>query len=110
MSDAQQQREYSGPEKLREHAWKPGQSGNPGGRPKGSGVTDRLRKILAEGDNGKDVAGALVKAALKAAEKGDFRFWKEIVDRVDGPVKQRIEAEIHQIRVVYEDRKAVTDD
>ena len=74
--------------------WKPGQSGNPGGRPKGSGVTDRLRTILSQGDNGKDVAEALVQAALKAAKNGDFRFWKEIVDRVDGPVKQQIEASL----------------
>lgn len=28
--------EHTVPKQLREHVWKPGQSGNPGGRPKGS--------------------------------------------------------------------------
>ena len=70
--------------------WKPGQSGNPKGRPKGTGLTDRLRKIL-ERDDGR-AAQALVEVAVREALKGDFRFWDRIYDRMDGPVKQQIEA------------------
>lgn len=75
------------PENLRP-PWKPGESGNPKGRPKGRSITDRLRQIV-EQDDGK-VADALAKAATKAALKGDFRFWQEILNRLEGavPVKQ----------------------
>ena len=34
---------------------------------------------------------ALAVAAIKAAQQGDFRFWKEIIDRFDGPIRQQIE-------------------
>ncbi|MCH8270225.1 MAG: hypothetical protein IH985_03330 [Planctomycetes bacterium] len=90
VRDAGQQPNYSGPAQLAEHAWKPGQSGNPKGRPKGTGLTDRLRKIL-ERDDGR-AAQALVEVAVREALKGDFRFWDRIYDRMDGPVKQQIEA------------------
>ena len=90
VRDAGEQPNYSGPAQLAEHAWKPGQSGNPKGRPRGTGLTDRLRKLV-EQDGGK-FADGLVQAAMKAALQGDFRFFKEIMDRLDGPVKQRIEA------------------
>lgn len=68
--------------------WQPGESGNPKGRPKGTSITDRLRKIV-ERDDGK-VADALAQAAAKAALKGDFRFWNAILDRLEGPVPQRL--------------------
>ena len=108
MTDPEQQSKSRQNPPPVEHQWKPGQSGNPGGRKKGTGITDRLRKLV-EKDDGK-VANALVEAAIKAAKKGDFRFWQAIVDRVDGPVKQRLEAEIHQIIVKWEDREMVKDD
>ncbi|MCH7793171.1 MAG: hypothetical protein IID31_12940 [Planctomycetes bacterium] len=75
----------------KEHQFQPGKSGNPGGRPKGI-LTDRLR-VLVEKDDGQ-LADDLVSAATKAALKGDFRFWEMIMDRVDGPLKQRIEASL----------------
>ena len=74
------------------HQFKPGQSGNPLGRPKGTGLTDRLRTILAR-DDGR-AAQALVEVAVREALKGDFRFWDRIYDRMDGPVKQQIEASL----------------
>lgn len=73
------------PDPPEEHRFKPGQSGNPKGRPKGTSITARLRKVVEEDDAGK-VADALVKSAIDAAKTGDFRFWKEIVDRLDGPI------------------------
>lgn len=69
-----------------EHRWQPGQSGNPKGRPRGRGITDRLRKLVEEDDDGK-LAAELAKAATDAARKGDFRFWNAIVERLDGKVK-----------------------
>jgi hypothetical protein len=72
--------------------FKPGQSGNPAGRPKGTDLTTRLRKIVEESDQG--VADALMRAAVKAALKGDYRFWKEILDRLDGPVTQKQDQDV----------------
>lgn len=71
------------------HNFKKGQSANPAGRPKGSSVTDRIRKILD--DNNGNAADALAKAIIKAALKGDFRFAKEILDRVEGKVTDKLE-------------------
>lgn len=68
-----------------------GQSGNPKGRPKGTGITDRLRAILADDDGA--VVGALAKVAIDAAKAGDFRFWKEIIDRIDGKCPDKVEAD-----------------
>lgn len=69
--------------------FRPGQSGNPKGRPRGSGITDRLRAIV-EADDGK-IREILVKRAVMAAAEGDFRFFKEILDRLDGTVEQNIQ-------------------
>jgi hypothetical protein len=69
--------------------WKPGQSGNPKGRPKGKSITTQLRKLMDEGLEGRDLADAMAKAAYKAALKGDHRFWKEIIERLDGKVPDR---------------------
>ena len=77
--------------------WKPGESGNPSGMPKGTvKITDRLRAIIEKDDG--QVAMALATAATKAALKGDFRFWQAIIDRIDGPIKQQLIAEMeHRI-------------
>lgn len=66
--------------------FQPGNKG--GGRPPGTGITDRLRKVLDE--NQGSVADALVKTAVEYANKGDFRFWNAIVERVEGKVPERI--------------------
>ncbi len=69
----------------------PGKSGNPRGRKKGSGIQDRLRRLL-EADDGR-VAEALAQAIVTAALKGDFRYCQEILNRVDGKVPNRVAVE-----------------
>jgi len=76
-------------ENIKPHQFKPGQSGNPKGRPKGRGLTDRLREVL-EKDNGK-AADELIKTAMREAKAGDFRFWNAIFDRLEGKVADRIQ-------------------
>ena len=71
------------------HQFKPGQSGNPKGRPKGSSITPRLKRIIEE--NNGEIADALVKSAIKNALKGDFRFWNAIMERVEGKVADRVQ-------------------
>ena len=69
----------------------PGQSGNPKGRPKGSGsVTTCIRRLLNEGFGNKDIADELAKAAVKHAMKGNFQYFKEIVDRTDGKMPDTV--------------------
>lgn len=84
--------------------FKKGQSGNPKGREKGFGITDRLRKIVEQDKDG-TLAEALANAATEAALAGDFRFWNAIVERLDGKSLERVETdgtlrvEVHHVKV-----------
>tara|TARA_Y100001973_G_scaffold82633_1_gene122215 strand:- start:146 stop:484 length:339 start_codon:yes stop_codon:yes gene_type:complete len=74
----------------------PGNKGGPGwekGRPRLSlkvALDRAIRESLREED-GRSILDALAATAIKAAAAGDFRFWKEIIDRLDGPIRQQIE-------------------
>lgn len=76
--------------------FRPGQSGNPGGRPKKLPITDALRRILGgklpasvpKASTGEDlVAFALIKKAVG----GDLRAIAEIADRTEGKATERHE-------------------
>ena len=73
--------------------WKPGQSGNPGGRPKKKPLTEQLERILD--DCGRDprqrtYAQRLVESMVKRAiKKSDFAA-KEIWERAEGKVPQAV--------------------
>jgi hypothetical protein len=69
------------PDKTIPYRYKPGQSGNPGGRPKRKPIQDELEKIFEENP---ELARKIVyKAAIKAA-KGDHKFFCEVRDMMDG--------------------------
>jgi hypothetical protein len=63
---------------------------NLGGRPKGRSLQDHLRKLIEDEVTGEKLCDALVKSAIDRALKGDFRYWKEIMERIDGKVPNRI--------------------
>ncbi len=63
------------------YKYKPGESGNEGGRPKGKSITAELRKLLDEGVTAKELAKVLV-----AMSKDDLAALKELIDRTDGKV------------------------
>ena len=63
---------------------------NMNGRPKGRSIQDQLRKMIEDEETGEKLCNALVSAALDRALKGDFRFWQEIIQRIDGKVPNRI--------------------
>lgn len=69
--------------------WKPGQSGNPNGRPKSKPMTDELKTLLSQ-DKGADFT-AILKRAITEAKSGDFRYFKEIIERIDGKVIEQID-------------------
>lgn len=67
-------------------SWKPGQSGNPKGRPKtGKRLSDVLRRVLAEPTGeGKTKADELAGVLWSLAKAGDLDAVKYIYDRLDG--------------------------
>jgi hypothetical protein len=69
--------------------WKPGQSGNPGGRPKKRLIDEALEELLASNDSeaARDVAAAL----LKRARKGDIKAIQLIAERTQGKPMRAIE-------------------
>jgi hypothetical protein len=72
-------------------AFQKGQSGNPGGRPKGQSITARLRAIL-ERDDGM-AAQMIAETLIETAMQGDRRAIEAVrvlLDRTEGPVSQRI--------------------
>jgi hypothetical protein len=78
-----------------------GYSGNPGGRPEGAlSLTAILRKIVNSRINPNDpkdlrtYGEALIVAAIRHARDGNARFFREIMERVDGKVPDRIETEL----------------
>jgi len=86
------------------HLFKPGQSGNPAGRPKGTG-TKLLTKMLREEldreygvikkPDGTEVtityAQQIIRKMLERAANGDARHTENIFDRTDGKVKNEVE-------------------
>ena len=65
--------------------WKPGQSGNPSGRPAGKSITAELRKLIEKGTNAEDMARILYEMA-KRMSPGQLSAFKELLDRTDGKV------------------------
>jgi len=93
--------------------WKPGQSGNPNGRPpRGETLTDilrvKLRELTVKGKNGKRIEAkeAIMITLLNLAMSGDLRAIQYVMDRVDGKPVQPQEVsgpeggpvEIEQVR------------
>tara|TARA_A100001515_G_scaffold124058_1_gene108152 strand:+ start:204 stop:533 length:330 start_codon:yes stop_codon:yes gene_type:complete len=91
--------------------FQPGQSGNPGGRPKGMSIEAQLRKRLSEGEAGEKIVESLITVALRQALNGDFRFWNSIIERVDGKVADRIAGPDGEgLTVILENIKSSGDD
>src|SRR4051812_46940766 len=75
----------------KEHQFKPGTSGNPGGRKKGETFKARLRRILETEHNGKEIADLLMERLVKDALSGKLGHLKELLDRTEGKVTERVE-------------------
>lgn len=85
-------------DRLKPYQWKPGQSGNPRGKPKGkvdllARIRRELLRALPEGalgglPDGSVYADALARRIVIEACKGDFRFAKELIDREEGTLQK----------------------
>jgi hypothetical protein len=77
--------------------WKPGQSGNPGGRPKTAPFSQACRDLLAAaapGDRkGRTYAEAMAAALGEKALKGDLRAMAVLADRAEGKARQSVAVE-----------------
>lgn len=83
--------------------WKPGESGNPGGRPQTKPLTDTLRRILEmPADEKFKPATKLEKAAWKwyRAILEDAKSRAQALDRLEGKVAQPVES---AVRIVEAD-------
>lgn len=79
-------------EKGNKYGFKPGQSGNPGGRPKRTRLTDALLAQLAELDKGEETtAEAVARALIRQALGGNVQAIREIADRTEGKPRQAID-------------------
>lgn len=70
--------------------FKKGQSGNPSGKAKGTvSLTVALKKRLAEHP---ELIGEVVDTWIREAISGNFPFFKELLERLDGKLAEKIEA------------------
>lgn len=101
--------------------WQPGQSGNPKGRPKGIvSITDTLRKVIekkmetidpvTKNKDRKKIKEIIALALVGKALKGDVRAIQEMLDRLEGRVTQKVEADFPAMtgrRIVMVDAEPV---
>ena len=78
----------------KEYQWKPGQSGNWKGRPKGCrNLANVIRELLdqkaTDGKSG-TIRDELARVAHKQAKRGSFSFYKEVLDRDSGKVPDKV--------------------
>lgn len=76
--------------------WKPGQSGNPAGRPPNEGsITYWLKKLLAEPNGGGlPVAKTVAQKVIAQAKKGNLKAITELLDRTEGKPTQPVDANL----------------
>jgi len=79
------------PEAAKPYMFKPGQSGNPGGRPKGRSISAAMKALLNEVDpkTKKQLAEKLAQSIIKGAHKNPS-FANIVLDRTEGKVIQDI--------------------
>jgi hypothetical protein len=73
--------------------WKPGQSGNPGGRPAKKPMTEIYERLMQEPEFQASFE-ASIRAMVKSGRMVGQLQIKEMTDRIEGKVTQKIEADV----------------
>lgn len=84
--------------------WKPGQSGNPNGRPtKETSLTELMRQFLQDIPDGQDKTykELFIKKVFKIAIDGDIAAIRLIWNYLDGMPEQKISGEIKIEKPIY---------
>jgi hypothetical protein len=77
---------------LRAHRYKPGQSGNPAGRPPTKGLAARLKAELGQEANGGVLAEELLaKKLVRLALRGNLAAIRECFDRTEGKPRMALD-------------------
>lgn len=91
MADGEQeistnQRLMRVPEQLRAHAYKPGISGNPGGRLAGTPttITGMVKQALAQGATDEIIASKVIEVLLNPSHRHWMATLRETLDRLEG--------------------------
>lgn len=92
----QKTRKPQSPEQLANlKPWKPGESGNPSGRPKSKVLSDAYRRLLEEpfpnDPQGRTHAELIALGQVREAIKGKTPAAAEIADRTEGKARQAVE-------------------
>ena len=86
--------------------WKPGQSGNPGGRPKMAPLAHACRELLAKpvpsDPKGRTYADVIAQMLADKALAGDIRAAQELADRAEGRTRQHVEFARASVRDAFE--------
>lgn len=86
--------------------FKPGQSGNPGGRPRTAPLSRAYRELLAQpvpdDPEGRTYAEVIAQVLARKALKGDIRAAQELADRAEGRARQAIEIQQVRLREAFE--------
>ena len=82
--------------------WKPGQSGNPGGRPKKRPITELYEELLNDGATVNAIRAAILRN-IKAGKNAFVPLLREMADRVDGKVTQPIAATVTDLSQFTDD-------
>lgn len=82
------------PPEMEARKWQPGQSGNPGGRPKKKPITDLFEELMSDPELVAGFKQAVAKSIMKGGMAG-VMYMKEAADRLEGKVTQPIDAEVH---------------
>lgn len=85
-------------------SFKPGQSGNPKGRPKKLPQLDKLlADVLGEETKGVTAGEAILKALRAKASRGDVKAAELLLDRAYGKVKQEIDQNLNVLKPIVID-------
>lgn len=83
----------------------PGQSGNPGGRPKKKAITELYEKLLEDPEFLGDVEASIRKMVKSGRMVGQLQL-KEMTDRLEGKVTQPIEGDVNLTLMSLTERMA----